>query len=38
VAGDPDRPAAGIDPQQRAEAVAPERYVALSNRLAAQAA
>ena len=30
--------AAGIDPQQRAEAVAPERYVALSDRLAAQAA
>lgn len=38
LAGEEDMAAAGIDPQQRAEAVAPERYVALSNRLAAQAA
>ena len=38
LAGEADMAAAGIDPQQRAEAVAPERYVALSNRLAAQAA
>lgn len=38
LAGEADMAAAGIDPQQRAEAVAPECYVALSNRLAAQAA
>ena len=38
LAGEADMAAAGIEPQQRAEAVAPERYVALSNRLAAQAA
>lgn len=35
TASDDDLAAAGIRPQERAEHIAPERYVALSNRLAA---
>jgi len=34
VAGDEDLQAVGISPAQRAEEVAAEKYVALSNRLA----